>query len=210
MLKPIAIYGAGGLGVEILSTIEAINSVKVCWEILGFYDDDPDKVVPEGYERLGGMQELTSCPSDFNLIIGIAGILEKKELVDKLINYSIKLASIVHPTAILSRSISLGNNCYLGPYSYIGPNSIIGDHVYLGNHCSVGHDVLISDFCSIMPASVLAGNTVIKEYSMIGTGAKVLQGRIVNKNSTVGAGALVTKDTEKYSTVAGVPARVRS
>ena len=207
MVTPIAIYGSGALGLELLSTIEAINAQKLRWKIVGFYDDNPRAKIPMGFKRLGGIQELLSSDKDFSVVLAVAGIASKKKLVAQLINARVQFTSIVHPTAILSRSTVIGENNYVGPYSVIGPNSKLGDHVYIGNQSSIGHDAVICDFSSIMPASVISGNTAIRNGSFIGTGAIVLEGLTISENCIIGAGAVVTKDTVKSTTVVGVPAR---
>ena len=39
-MKDIAIYGAGGFGKEVACIITKINSKKITWNIIGFFDDD--------------------------------------------------------------------------------------------------------------------------------------------------------------------------
>lgn len=42
----------------------------------------------------------------------------------------------------------------------------------------------------------------------MGSGSTVIQGKRIEKGSTVGAGAVVIDDIDSYSTVVGVPAKV--
>ena len=42
-MKEIAIFGAGGFGLEIAMLIEQINEVSHEWELIGFFDDGEDK-----------------------------------------------------------------------------------------------------------------------------------------------------------------------
>jgi hypothetical protein len=37
--QPIAIYGAGGFGLEVAMLIEQIKAVRPQWDITGFFDD---------------------------------------------------------------------------------------------------------------------------------------------------------------------------
>jgi acetyltransferase-like isoleucine patch superfamily enzyme len=47
----------------------------------------------------------------------------------------------------------------------------------------------------------------VEAWADIGTGAILLPGVTIGKGSIVGAGAVVTRDVEPFSVVAGVPAR---
>jgi len=40
-MKDIAIFGAGGLSKEIASLLERINKVEELWNLIGFFDDNP-------------------------------------------------------------------------------------------------------------------------------------------------------------------------
>lgn len=49
---------------------------------------------------------------------------------------------------------------------------------------------------------------VIEDDVWIGAGAKILDGVTLRKGSVIGAGAVVTKNTDAYCVYAGVPAKV--
>jgi serine O-acetyltransferase len=48
---------------------------------------------------------------------------------------------------------------------------------------------------------------VVEEEVLIGTGAQILQYLTVGSGAKVGAGAVVTRDIPKQTTVVGIPAR---
>ena len=60
-MKNIVIIGAGDLGKEVVWLIEDINKVSPTYVILGFLDDDTDKIGDEfyGYRVLGKVDYLT-------------------------------------------------------------------------------------------------------------------------------------------------------
>ena len=58
-----------------------------------------------------------------------------------------------------------------------------------------------------MNGAIISGSVEIGTGVVIGIGAKVLQGLLVNQNSTIGAGAVVTKNVNPMKTMVGVPAR---
>lgn len=51
------------------------------------------------------------------------------------------------------------------------------------------------------------GGVKIKDDVWVGAGVIILSGVTIGECSVIGAGAVVTKDVEPYTIVAGVPAR---
>ena len=83
----------------------------------------------------------------------------------------------------------------------------IGDRVMIGPNVSIittGHPMAPSE----RRAYIEGRPIVIEDDVWIATGATIVGGVTVGRNSVVGAGAVVTKDVPPNSFVAGVPARV--
>jgi acetyltransferase-like isoleucine patch superfamily enzyme len=105
--------------------------------------------------------------------------------------------------------------CIIGDYAWIGPQSyldardlVIGEYVGWGpgakalgsQHTGRPHDIpIIQTDLEITPTRVGA-------WSDIGVNAVILPGVTIGKGAIVGAGAVVTRDVEDFSIVAGVPA----
>lgn len=85
----------------------------------------------------------------------------------------------------------------LGPVT-IRERACIAQYVYL---CNGTHD--LSD--ERLP--LLVGNMEVEKDVFIGAKAIILPGLLIREGSVVGAGAVLTKDTEPYSVYAGNPAR---
>jgi acetyltransferase-like isoleucine patch superfamily enzyme len=104
----------------------------------------------------------------------------------------------------------IGNHVWIGPQAYFDArNLILEDHVgwgpgarVLGSaHTGLPIDVpVIETDLDIRPVRV-------KEWADVGTGAILLPGVTIGKGAIVGAGAVVTRDVEPFSIVAGVPAK---
>lgn len=123
--------------------------------------------------------------------------------------------------------VSVGDNTTINMSQYIlNPKNLKigeGTHINRGclldarGGCYIGDNVSISYRVSLMTGSHDCNSKVfsgvylpicIDDYVWIGAGAIVLQGVKIGKGSVVAAGAVVTKDIEPYSIVAGVPAKV--
>ena len=79
-----------------------------------------------------------------------------------------------------------------------------GDDVSIGPEAAIltlGHDPQSPDF------SDCGGDVVIGDRAWIGYRAIILPGVKIGEGAVVGAGAIVTKDVEAFSIVAGNPAR---
>lgn len=79
-----------------------------------------------------------------------------------------------------------------------------GDDVSIGPEASIltlGHDPQSPDFAD------RGGDTIIGNHVWIAYRAVILPGITIGDGAVIGAGAVVTKDVEPYSIVAGNPAR---
>ena len=102
----------------------------------------------------------------------------------------------------------VGRNVSIGLYSYVNGNITIGDNVLIGPHCSI----VGSNHAFDPQAGWFAGRTaeapvVIGAGSWLASNVTVIAGVHLGKCNLVCAGAVVTKSTEDYSIMAGVPAK---
>lgn len=90
----------------------------------------------------------------------------------------------------------------------LAPLVAAGCHVCISHAAMIGHDSRLGELASIMPSAVVSGDVSVGRDVLIGTNATVLQGLSIGDRAIVAVGAVVTKDVEPYTTVAGLPARV--
>ena len=116
----------------------------------------------------------------------------------------------------------------MGRYSYVGSgtritNTVIGNFRSIGGRCGIGGGVHPTDMVSTSPIFLKGRNILGKNFAeifydssktveigndvWIGEGACILSGVKVGDGAIIGAHAVVTKNVEPYSVVAGVPAK---
>jgi maltose O-acetyltransferase len=108
-----------------------------------------------------------------------------------------------------AESMKIGNNVSMAAFIHIwgeggieiGNNTLIASHVAI---TSLTHDTESKLFLD----SLISKPVIIGENVWIGSHAIILPGIKIADGAIVGAGAVVTKDVEKNTIVAGVPAVV--
>jgi maltose O-acetyltransferase len=109
-----------------------------------------------------------------------------------------------------------GRNIHLGDHVFLNYQCVILDcaEVRVGDHVMIGPAVQIYTPAHLLQAEgrnqglEVAKPIVIEDNVWIGGGAILLPGVTVGRNAVVGAGAVVPRDVEANTVVAGNPAKV--
>ena len=132
-----------------------------------------------------------------------------------------KNTKIWHWTHISKNSI-IGSNCNIGQNVFVGENVSIGNNVKIQNNVSIYQGVKIESDVFCGPSVVFTNvkyplanikvpknkyeKTLVKKGSTLGANSTILCGVVVEENSIIGAGSVVTKNVTKNSIVVGNPA----
>ncbi len=206
MKEQLLIYGAGGLGKEVLSLVRALEQ----FETLGFIDDGLRKdTVVKGLRVLGGLDVLNSFTTPVNLIIAIGDPSAKSILVKMIDPSRVYFPVLIHPSVIIQdeESITIGEGSIITAGCILTTDIRIHSHVLINLNTTIGHDVAVGSFSSVMTGVNIAGTVKIGDGVLVGAGANILNGVSIGNFSKVGMGAVVVKDVEADTTVVGIPAR---
>ncbi|MBU3911968.1 MAG: acetyltransferase [Candidatus Omnitrophica bacterium] len=203
----IAIFAAGGLGKVICDALKKDGS----HDIVGFFDDKK-KGKFFGYPILGKCGQYQALCKRLNiqgLIVAFGYFFLDKRLsyYKKILNSKkLHLVNAVHPKAIISDDVKIGQGIYIGPGVIVNPGTRIGDNSVVWSGAIIEHDNIIARNVFITPGVKTAGYTKIGDNSFVGLAANIAKSNI-GKNVTVAAGSLVLSDIKSNSYVCGVPAR---
>lgn len=209
-MKDLVIIGTGGVGRETALIVEAINRVEKQWNILGFVDDDANKIgkVINGYEVIGDRNFLGNYDKEIYTVCAIANYNVKKSIISMLKNNkNINFPTLIHPSVELNNSIKIGEGCIVYQNVIMTANINIGNYIIISPKCGIGHDSNVDDFVSLLWNVNVSGNVTIREGVTIGSGATVIQGITVDERSFIGAGSVVIRDIVKDKIAVGVPSK---
>jgi len=209
-MQSIVILGAGGFGREVLDILIAQNKISKKWKILGFLDENPElegKVL-NGYPVLGSFEWLSKANTEgVRVVCAIGDNISKKKVVEKAISLGLKFANVVHPTAVITDFVTLGEGVIICAGCILTNQITIGNHVIINLDVTIGHDTTIEGFCTLAPGVHISGRNKIGEGTNIGTGAVTIQGITIGRWSVIGAGAVVVGDIPDKVVAVGVPAK---
>lgn len=186
-----AIYGAGGFGREVRAMLDAQKNLS---SFAGFIDD---------YQFVEPIPD----QSFDDVLIAIAKCADRQKIAESWKLKKVQFKSLISEDVIIHSSVKIDIGCIICPGTKLTVDIQIGAFGIINLNSTIGHDVVIGNFCSLMPSVNISGGVKIGAGSFIGSGATVLQGISLGEGVIVGAGAVVTRDVAPLSVVAGVPAR---
>jgi sugar O-acyltransferase (sialic acid O-acetyltransferase NeuD family) len=207
----LVLIGAGGFGRETAQAVHALNTQGATWRLLGYLDDDPARhgTVIDGTTVLGGRDRIGHLPlASFVVCTGRPGdYVSRLRIVRELDLPRERYATIIHPSASVSASSSIGPGSVLLANVTLTAAVQVGAHVAIMPQATLTHDDIIEDFATIASGVLLGGGAQIRSGAYVGAGAVIGEGRIVGEFSLVGMGAVVTHNVPPCEVWVGVPAR---
>jgi sugar O-acyltransferase (sialic acid O-acetyltransferase NeuD family) len=207
------ILGTGGNAVDIVDLVHDLNAVSAVpqFECAGFLDDNHTLwgTTLHGVPVLGPLAKAAELveyyfingigsPSNFwrkDAILGGCGLSPER------------FVTLVHPSAVISRTASLGRGVVVFPHVTVCSNARIGDQVCVLPSSVVSHDVRIGDYSCVAGGVSISGGVDVGQRCYLGSGSTLIGGIHVHDGALVGMGSVVVRDVPPNAVVAGNPAR---
>lgn len=116
-------------------------------------------------------------------------------------------ASYVSSAARVAGNVEIGENCYVDAGAIVQPYCRVGDNCTLAPAAVIAHDTTIGRHGYVAAGAVVGGGTTVGERCVLALNCTVLNGVRVAPRCLIGAGAVLTSDTEEDGVYVGVPAR---
>jgi sugar O-acyltransferase (sialic acid O-acetyltransferase NeuD family) len=208
--RPLVIFGAGGLGREVLLLLRQLNEAGANWDVRGFYDDQPPATPTiAGLPYLGTSAALNATPEPLAVAVAVGSSRSRAAVVARLTSGQLSFPALVHPGVALApyQRVALGAGCLIQQGCILTCDITLGRFVLLNLGCTVGHDAVLEDFCSLMPHVNIGGAAQLGAGTYLGTNATVIHAVRVGAGATIGAGAVVVRDLPAGVTAVGIPAK---
>ncbi len=149
-------------------------------------------------------------------------------------SYFVHESSFIDDDVVIGDGTKIWHFCHVQSGARIGENCTLGQNVNVSNHVKVGNRVKIQNNVSLYegveledgvfcgPSCVFTNDltpraefpkgsagykrTLVKHGASIGANATIVCGHTIGEYAMIAAGAVVTKDVEPYTIVAGVHA----
>ncbi len=207
-MKKLFIVGAGDFAREVYGWLMDLRQHEPGWSFGGFLDDN--RQVLDDYDYEPGV---VSTIKDFRpqrdelLVMGIGMPRTKLEIAALLDARGAQWLTVIHPTAIIGRHVTLGRGCVLCPRVVLTCDLALGDFVMINIAGSCSHNTRIGDGCTLSSHSDVTGYAQLGTGVFLGSHAAVLPRVRIGNYATVGAGSVVIHHVKTETTVMGVPAK---
>jgi len=196
---PLVLVGAGGLGREVAAGIQRVGGPL---EVIGFIDDTKN-----GPTVLGPIVGHVPIPDAVYITCfgdGAARTRIRKQLQAK----GARFTSLVSPHGhYIDPPCDAVNGMFMGMCT-LSNDTVLGADIFVQTLSVVGHDVRFGDGVTLGTHSFVGGYAELGDFCTIHPHATILPKVKVGRGAVVGAGSVVIRNVEPYTTVFGAPAKL--
>jgi len=205
----LGIYGAGGLGREVLILAQQINKDQNRWEEITFIDDISELSIIKK-TRVLSFDEISDYYNKniIEISIAVGEPLGRKKLKEKIEDNKYNITTLIHPSIYISECTKIGKGSIICANSFISCDTIIGSNVLVLHNTIIGHDNSIGNNSVIAGSVAIGGECKIGGNTYIGLGAIVKEHTSIGDNTIIGMGSVVFRDVTDGVIALGNPARI--
>lgn len=207
-MKHLIIIGARGYGREIFHFAKESIGYGTDFVIKGFLDDKSDALNGyEGYPPILDSVEDYRIEDDDVFTCALGDVRYKSKYVNLILSKGGEFINIIHNSSRIYPNTKIGRGCIICPNVHISCDIMIGDYVTIQPYSVIGHDAVIGNMCHLNCYSFMGGFSSIGDSVTMNTGAILHPKKHVANNVVIGGGAFVIRNIKKEGvTVVGNPA----
>jgi acetyltransferase EpsM len=203
----LAVIGEGGHSKVIMELIRSQEKYK----IKAILDDKYTELTLSNgvyWGPISAAHRLLNQMNSLKFVVAIGNNKIRKSIVLKLGLPLDNFITLIHKTAVISSSASIGQGTVIMAHTTINADANVGNHTIINTGAIIEHDNSIGDYVHVAPKATLTGSISVKEGTMIGAGATIIPGIKIGEWTIIGAGATVISDIPANSTAVGTPAKI--
>ncbi|MBI2791859.1 MAG: acetyltransferase [Gammaproteobacteria bacterium] len=196
MNTPIIIIGAGGHACVLVEMAHILSKT-----IIGVTGESETQL--KNYPQITylGNDSIISrySPNEIKLVNGVGATSPQKNILrqqifQKFKNHGYSFETLIHPSAIIAKTVSLGEGAQVMARVVLQPNTSIGSNTIINTGACIDHDCRIGHHVHVAPGVVLSGNVNVGDYSHVGVGANIIQSIEIGSHAMICAGTTVIKN----------------
>ena len=195
------IVGAGGHGKVVADLALSLNKYK---EI--YFLDDCVKSDYLGIKVAGKVCDVDRYVHNCEYIVAIGDNLVRKNITEFLCSKGVKIATLIHKNAVVSKSANIGVGTVVMAGAIINASAKIGNSVIINTGAIVEHDCYVGDFSHVSVGACLLGTVKSGVNVFLGAKSTIKNNLTVCDNVVLGAGTVVVKDICEDGVYIGIPA----
>ena len=199
------VLGAGGHAKVVIDSLRAGGRM-----VAGVLDADPTPRTVAGAPVIGADDDLERLRREglASAFVALGGNALRARLGARVRELGYLLANAVHPSAVLSPSVCLGEGVAVMAGACLNADTRVGDLAIVNTGAVVDHDGDLGEACHVAPRCGLAGNVRVGARAFLGVGCSAIPGVSIGDDAQVGAGGVIVRDIPAGALAMGVPARV--
>ena len=199
------IFGAGGHARKVISIAGRLGL-----EVHGYVSTEAPGTVLHGYAVLGDVPHYLASADlvQMRTHIAIGENSVRQRIYATMESHGDKLLTLVSPASTVAVDALIGRGAFVGDCAVLQSGASVGVCALIDTAAVLEHDVIVGDFVTVSPGSVVCGGSKLCTGAIVGAGATVIEKVTIGENTLVGAGSVVLHDVEANVVVVGNPARV--
>lgn len=205
--KPLILIGGGGHCKSVIDVAESAG-----YTILGILDR-PEEVGKKvlDYKVIGTDDDMVKYVDQAEFIVTVGQIkspdlrIKLHKMVEQVGG---KLATIIAPTAHVSKYAQLGEGTVVMHQAVVNADAKIGKGCIINTFANIEHDVVIGDYCHISTGAMVNGGAMVADGTFLGSQSVVNQCVKIERGGVIASLSVVNKDITEKGIYAGNPAKL--